>query len=395
VTRRQALLTFVLLFYTALIETSITSLIPTYTAKFALSKVEVGVLVGSQSLAVLALSVPVGLLSDRLGPSLLTTLAAGIEALAAVGQGLAPNFALLCASWALFGVGLAVVVTASLAWLAQTDNPSRRAALLSASTSVSGAGLIAGPLFGGLVVAHLGLAAPFIAAALVGGLLASVLVASGSVFATVPRTREHSLWKSLPLYRGEPRLLAGLTLALLLATMSSTINVLVPLGLHTNGVSTSRIGLLFAAASAIFVAVSAMIARAGRRYARLRVAACAAMLCGAAFSIPLASASTLALACFVCLRAPGWAIASTITYPLSAEGARDARLSHSANFGLLNLAWGVPAVIVPPLVGEISQTIGQRWAYLPAFTLAVTAACWLYTAQRRSAGTSTTGVAHP
>ena len=39
-TRRQALLTFVLLFYTALIETSITSLIPTYTAKFALSKVE-------------------------------------------------------------------------------------------------------------------------------------------------------------------------------------------------------------------------------------------------------------------------------------------------------------------------------------------------------------------
>jgi len=379
-TDRRAALVYALLFYTAMLETAIAALIPTYVTKFGISKVEVGILLASTNVAVLVLSVPIGLLADRVGAGLLTFGAAALDAVAALGQGLAPTFPLLCASWALFGVGVAAVVTAGLGWLSQGDVAARRARLLSGSTTISGAGLIAGPLFGGFVVSRLGLGAPFVVAAISAAVLSVLLAVS---LDGVQRGRDRqSLRDAYRVYRTDRKLLAGIALALLLAVSSSTINVLIPLRLHANGVSASAIGLLFSVAACLFVVVSGLVTRRGQQAARLGVAAAATLLIAGAFSIPIATLTTLGIIGFVILRAPLWAVASTITYPLSADGAHRVGLSHSANFGLINLAWGIPAVIVPPLAGVMAQTIGERWAYAAALAYTCLTGCWLYRAHR-------------
>src|SRR3954447_9170273 len=140
-------------------------LIPTYTTRFDLSVFEAGLVVAAPAIAMLALSVPVGLLSDRVGPRVVTVAASSILAVSALGQGVAGSYAVLLLSWTLFGITSAIIYTAAPAWLAAAAPPERRVAVLGGVATFAGLGLMLGPAFAGLVSDHLGSGASF----LVGG----------------------------------------------------------------------------------------------------------------------------------------------------------------------------------------------------------------------------------
>jgi len=74
----------------------------------------VGALFAATSLATVLVSVPTGLLADRIGAQRLTAAAAALVTLSAVGQGLAPGFWTLLASRAAFGLAFGAIWTAGM-----------------------------------------------------------------------------------------------------------------------------------------------------------------------------------------------------------------------------------------------------------------------------------------
>src|SRR4051812_49459505 len=86
-------------------------LIPTYTTRFDLSVFEAGLVVAAPAIAMLALSVSLGLLSDRVGPRVVTVAARALLAGSALGQGVAGSYAVLLVGLALFRVTSAVIYT--------------------------------------------------------------------------------------------------------------------------------------------------------------------------------------------------------------------------------------------------------------------------------------------
>src|SRR5439155_9328733 len=161
---------------------AVVPLVPTYTTRFGLSVFAAGLLVGAPAFAMLVLSLPVGLLSDRVGARAVTIAASALLTVSALGQALADSYGLLLASWALFGVSSAIIYTASPAWLAAASPPRHRVAVLGGIAIAAGLGLMAGPAFAGLLAEHFGSAAPFL---VVAGAAASVTVG----FVLQPTTR--------------------------------------------------------------------------------------------------------------------------------------------------------------------------------------------------------------
>ena len=80
---------------------AIIPLIPEYTEQFDLSVFHAGLLVGIPAAAMLVLSLPVGVLSDRIGARTVTITASAILTVSALGQALASSYAVLLASWGL------------------------------------------------------------------------------------------------------------------------------------------------------------------------------------------------------------------------------------------------------------------------------------------------------
>src|SRR5438105_12448986 len=83
---------------------AIVPLLPAFSERFSLSKVEAGVLLASTSLAILVVSIPAGVMGERFGARRLTLLAVALMAIADLGQGLAGSFAALLAARTTFGI---------------------------------------------------------------------------------------------------------------------------------------------------------------------------------------------------------------------------------------------------------------------------------------------------
>ena len=359
--RRAMVVVYALVFYTGALELAIVPLLPLYSREFDLSTIQAGVLLASVNVPVMVLSIPLGRLSDRIGARRMTVAAAAIYALAAVGQGLSSDYVLLVISWATFGVGVAIVASGSLAWLSDSLPAHKRAGALGGVATISGVGIIVGPLFGGVVIESLGRETAFLLAAAVVSFLA--VFAHRSTSEATDRPPVISLSATLLAVRTEPLVGGGLALVGLLGLVFGVVSVLVPLRLADNGLSEGDVGLLFSATAAIFIAVSWIVARGGARHVTLQVAAALAFAQAVALLLPIASVSTLALVAFLVLRAPIWGASSTIAYPLTSEGAHRAGLGRGAIFGLLNLCWGVAAVVGPLCGSVIAHALGEPWAY--------------------------------
>src|SRR5215208_4304150 len=103
-----------------LVHWMIVPLIPAFASRFSLSEVQSGALIASTGLATLVVSVPAGMLGDRLGPRQLTLAAGAAMAVAACGQALAPSYAFLLVARLVFGIGFGIMWTTGLAWIARS-----------------------------------------------------------------------------------------------------------------------------------------------------------------------------------------------------------------------------------------------------------------------------------
>jgi predicted MFS family arabinose efflux permease len=336
-------------------------LVPAYETRYGLSVFATGLIVAAPAFAMLVLSLPVGLLSDRVGARAVTIAASALLTISALGQAFADSYAVLLASWALFGVASAIIYTASPAWLAAAAPPRHRVAVLGGIAIAAGLGLMVGPAFAGLLSEHFGSGAPFF---VVAG--AAAFVTAGLVLQ--PSTRVPAVTRATRSLRAlvhEPHSVSALGLMFFVGSFGGVVNLLVPLRLDGYGLGAGAIGIAFTASMALFVLTSGQIARLGNRVPLLAASGAAAVALGAVMLIPVLAQSAWPVILFLVVRAPVWSVVSTISNPLSAHGAALAGVGTGFGLALMNLCWAAGNLGGPLGGGALAGVAGDR----PVFAL--------------------------
>ncbi len=347
---------------------------PSFADKLDLSKVEVGAVLASAGLTTLVVSLPIGLISDRMGTRGLMRWSAAVVAVSALGQGLAQDFWSLLGARALFGAALGTIWTAGLTWMAEGGARRKDPSALGGPVVIAGIGIMAGPAFSGLLADHFGLRAPFLVLAV----LSAVITLSLFVWRTEDASYGHEpLFATLRKARRERVVIGALVVMVVVGTTGGGVNVLVPLGLKANGFSAGDTGLVFTGSSTVFVIASIAVTRLGLRGVSLRIAGLGALLYGGVMGLAVASLSSAALVTFAVARAPFWAMLSTLAYPLGALGAKRAGLGAGAMMGVLNFVWGAAGSLGPLLAAGVAQTAGLRTAFAVLVAGLVAAGLWL------------------
>ena len=336
-------------------------LIPTYTTRFDLSVFDAGLLVGIPALAMLVLSLPVGLLSDRVGARVVTIAASALLTVSALGQALAGSYWVMLASWSIYGITSAIIYTAAPAWLAAAVPPHRRVTVLGGVATFAGLGLMVGPAFAGLLSERFGPGSPFLVVA-----IAAAAVTIGLILQPSPRAAAVApIAGSLRALLRERHGASVLGLMFFVGALGGVVNLLVPLRLHHEGLGAGSIGIAFSATTALFVLASIQVARLGNRVPLLAASGAATLALGAALLLPVLAGSALLMIVFLVLRAPLWSVVSTISNPLCAHGAELAGVGTGFGLALMNLCWAAGNLSGPLAAGALAGVVGDR----PVFAL--------------------------
>ncbi len=364
-------------------------LVPELSQRYDLSKLQAGVLLSTTSATILLVSLPAAAVCERVGPRRMTVVATAVIAVSSLLQGIAGNYAELIGARALFGIGFGVLWITGLRWLTEIAG-ARESQALSLTVTTAGLSAVVGPALTGVAVTQFGMAPLFIVIAIVNAGLALAMwwEPTGTGKAT---GHEQPLTEMLRMASRNRLVLVSLVLMMTAGLMGAVVNLLVPLQLHANGVSTADIGAAFGLAAAVFIVTSALVARAADRAVRVRMAVLALMLSAVSLTIPIASETTGALVGFLFARAPMTAFLFTIAFPLGAIGARRAGITVGAVAALINIAWSISMLAGPVVFAAIAQAAGDRAAYAVLMAVFGCAILWIVQPWRRPAAVAALG----
>ncbi len=379
-TLRLLLYTFVLV--ASCMQLAVVPMLPGYAHHFGLSSFEQGLLLAATGIATLAVSLPAGALSDRLGARRVTLWAGELMAVAALIQALAPTFSVLILARLIFGVGYGVTWTAGLSWLAE-GAPGESS--LGGSVASAGIGGIIGPAIFGVLAEYFGLRVPFFGAAAV---IVAITAALG--FMRLPaasRTPRVAFGHNLRVIAADRTTIAA-TAAIVVAGISTGVAyLLAPEELHRAGGSAGTIGLAFSAAGILFVIGSVITAFYGRRAVRLSIAFAGMLAVALAISPAALSAAPFAVVGMLCATSAARAVVWTVSYPLGAAGAARTGAGFGVVMGLLNGVWAATAVVIPLVAGAVAEHLSARsvFALAELSCLAVLAVAVLFARHSRGA----------
>ena len=349
-------------------------LVPAFARTLHLSTFETGVLVSGTGAAVLVVSVPAGILADRIGARRVVVGASVFLALGLAGHALPPTFAGLFASRVLFGIGFGALWTGGVALAGELVPSEKRARALALPMTIAGFAFMLGPAVAGVVAAHVGPRPPFAVAA-VAVLALGAGLAVGRAPAAVPGSRREPI--TLGRLRRATRVQVGLACTLVAGFTASAVFLVVPLQLSGEGMGTAGIGVALTASALGFTVLSWVVARAGVRAATATVAAIATAALAGPMLLPILAVGALPLVALLVLRGPITAVLFGISYPLCVEGADEAGLGRGAILGLLNMTWAGAAVLGPISAGAIAQAGGDRLVYVALIATCLAAASWI------------------
>jgi predicted MFS family arabinose efflux permease len=383
---RGILLVYALILVGEFSWSAVVPLVPTFAEQLHLSQSAAGLLAGTTGLAVLAISIPSGMLADRYGARRLTLMAAALMSLALVAHAV-PGFWPLIAARFVFGLGFGTVWTAGIAWIGELAPPERREEALGRPMTIAGLAFMCGPVISGGVAQDLGVRTPFVAAGVLGVIVGlSLLRVPEPVHVHRPATP--ALLETLRRAATEPAVVGSLGLVLIASCVSSAIYLLVPLQLHDDGVSARGIGAAFSVGALVFVITSYLVGRLGARAVRLVVGGVASALLSLVLLLPIASATVPSLVSLLVLRSPIFAVLFGISFPLAAWGAEQAGIGKGVVLGMLNGVWAAANVIGPIAGGALAQLAGRSSVYVVLTVASVVAALWLVPRGRATAATT-------
>jgi MFS transporter, DHA1 family, solute carrier family 18 (vesicular amine transporter), member 1/2 len=351
-------------------------LLPAFSARFHLTSLQSGALLAASSVTTLAVSLPAGMLAHRFGPRHVTLAGIALMIASDVGQAAASNYLSLVAARAVFGAAFGIIWTAGVAWMSTLggEDDSRPLAL---AVTASGLGSVAGPALGGGLAPVAGTAAPFLVGAAVTAVPLVGLLSTGAGGEREWGSRQESLTAAISRSSRQPQARAALLLVLLAGLMSSVANLVLPLELHRNGLSTEAIGLAFSIGAGVFILSSSLVARFADRTIAVGFAAVVCLVAAGAFVGPaLATSTGLLLVCLL-LRSPSAAAMYAIGYPLGVAGARVVRASAGSIATMLNLGYASAALAGPIAAGWLLQVAAPQAVFAIMVACNLAAAVWL------------------
>jgi MFS family permease len=350
---------------------AIIPLLPRFTDELGLSKTEAGILVGAYSFAVVALAVPIGHVSDRVGPRTVTIAGTLLMAAATAALALAGSFWVLAASRFAQGAASCAAWSAGLAWLAARAPADRRGATIAWANAAAMTGMVAGPLVGGVLTGRFGVGPTFGAVTGISLVLAAWCLLERP--AAIEDDREHRVLRGMKVSVEDRLISLSLLTIALVSVVSSSLQVLLSLELHDLGASRDLIGALFAGAALLGAVAIVASGRGGDRIGRVRLAAMAGgalaiVTLGLVLPLPLAGVAAALL-----VIGPVQSVLYGVGYPLGADGADRAGVGQGLVLGVINLAWGVGAVIGPVAGASLADRLGNGASYA-----ALAATCVVY-----------------
>lgn len=150
---------------------------PQYASSLSVEESVIGVIFGLYAAMLLVFSIPMGLLSDRLGRRPLIVVGMLLLALATALFGLSNTVLHLAAARTVQGISAAATWSAGLALIADTCDPARLGEKMGIALSSVGLGTVLGPVAGGLLFEYAGHTATFILPAILAAVIGLIVLA--------------------------------------------------------------------------------------------------------------------------------------------------------------------------------------------------------------------------
>jgi len=313
------------------------------------------------SLGILLASLPASVVTRRVTPRTLTLGSMAVIAVAGLAMGLANGYPQIITARFVFGLGFGTLWVSMAAWLDDAAGP-HSARVLALTTSVVGVSAMLGPAYAGWVAQHLGLSAPFVGLALVTALLFVLLLfdRSGSGRRRDPAPPAAELLRAL---RSDPDLLTMMLLTVAMAVVWMTADLLVPLRLDDGGYDVAAIGFAFSLSSLVFVASSAVTARAADRWATPRIAATATAALGICTALPAVLLGVPVALVFLFGASVATGVTGALTFPFGLYAVRRGAVTVAVMTALANIIWALSGMAGPTVGGAFAEWAGDRAAF--------------------------------
>lgn len=352
---------FVLVAAVILVDTmfyaAIVPLLPAYSDDLGLSKSEAGVLSASYAAGTLLAALPSGWLAARVGVRQSMLIGLGLLAVSSLVFAFAKDIVLLDAARFAQGLGGACAWTGGLAWLLSEGPRERRGELVGSVLAVAIAGLLLGPVVGGIATVA-GPEAVFSGVA-VAAVCLFVLIARtpGVATAPIPGVRRVA---SLILTR--PVLIAFWLVALPSA-LSGLLDVLAPLRLDELGASGVVVGVVFLVAAAIEATVSPAVGRLSDRRGAITPIRAGLVTAGLAALLAPLPATIALLGGTVVVVVLAMSLIWTPSMALLSDSGEAAGLDLAFASALVSLAWAGGQVFGGSVMVAVADATSDTLAY--------------------------------
>ncbi|MGQ9492785.1 MAG: MFS transporter [Anaerolineae bacterium] len=192
-----------------------------YARQLGASLTFIGILSSTVGVTRLVVSMPFGLLSDRVGRKTVVTLGMVSFAIALALFAIAPNAYFLLIGRIIDGIAMVCTFLIGAAYVSDITASEERALAFGLYSTAMGLGFTVGPLVGAAVAVHYGISGSYWAGAIVGltgAVIAAWCLKDARTDGTVVNDQQHSLWADLQQLMHNRNLIAG-SLANLLMNM--------------------------------------------------------------------------------------------------------------------------------------------------------------------------------
>jgi multidrug resistance protein len=328
--------------------------LPDYVRRFGASPATIGLLFGSFGLTLLAVSIPMGAVSDRIGRKKPLVLATVLLAVSTTAFAFANSLTTLFAARLLQGVADGVTWVVGFALIADLYGPEERGRMVGIVMSASNLGVIVGPSFGGWLYELGGIRLPFLVVA-----AAAALTTVAFLLIRIPDRAAAGGVPMIRILKHRAIVMCAVVAAAGSATYAMLEPVL-PLVLDARfALGPARIGLMFAAAAIASAILHPLYGRLSDRWGGRRL-----MLVGlvaGAVVLPIMDAPTdwvwMTVAMVIVFACFGLVVTPSLAYMAEAASSTGVG-SFGVVYGLYNVAWGIGLLIGPAIGGLMLQEVG-------------------------------------